>query len=391
MGYESYMFPSYIKSSVIGTVSLVLVFAALFDKGVRKIYCYIFPAVGLLINGLLSPTGFCLGMIAVASILLIPAIYEKKVNSLLKIGIVIISSIVIVIGLKAADRAKFFNSGFEDTLTKTYIDDIEKLTVFGYPDYWEFLEDEYGISGDEYENLKEYNVFYVLNRTKESMSFMHTLASEKKNFNGANLLSFFRTVPIRFIKIGYTFLYVIIGFVFMMSNDKKKNIVVTITTSYIFIVYCIAFFFYAWHNKITDMIAFLPAVYVLLINLPVVDELKNKELVLYLSLMGVILYNNFSDKIVTEIDTKDLNKYIEDVVADESVTAVINFNDLYRNRSPYSTFIPHLLDKDNLVISNGYYTVFAEYNDYQFVVHKNEELLLNGHEEISFTSFVMCE
>ena len=125
----------------------------------------------------------------------------------------------------------------------------------------------------------------------------------------------------------------------MISNHKYRGRYVWMMIGYLFIVYGIAYFNYAWDNKIIQMVAFLPATYFLLMNMSIASELENKDLILYLVLMSVILYNNFSDKIVTSVGNDDLDDFFEEMLADEEKIAVFNLNGFYRGRSPYEPYI----------------------------------------------------
>ena len=159
---------------------------------------------------------------------------------------------------------------------------------------------------------------------------------------------------------------------------------------YLFIVYGIAYFNYAWDNKIIQMLAFLPATYFLLTNMPIASELENKDLILYLVLISVVLYNNFSDKIITSVETDDLSDYFEEMVADESKTAVFDLNGFYRGRSPYEPYIEGWIEEDNLILIDGYYTLFPEFNNYQYFSHLGEWIVHNGTTDVNMNIYLVC-
>ena len=391
VGYECYMFPSYIKSSVVGTFTMMMVLSRLIGADDNRRRKFILPAAGLLFNSLLSFTGFKLGLIAGLFIVIFKIFFENYKRKVLFLTELFLVLLAIIFSVHVLDRDIFLKHSDEDKYVYEYIDDVEKLIVLGYPSYDESLLEEYNINTANYKIMSTYNDFYVKDRTKNSMSFIHTLANRKLEFNKDNVLNYFRTVPIRMIKVGYSFLFLIVSFTFLSSNYAKKKTVIWMMVAYIFTVYGIAYFSYAWGNKITQMVAFLPAVYYLLIVMPKADELENKELLLYLSLMAVVLYNNFSDRIITSTSKNDLGEYIESMTADKSITAVVSLIGYSRGRSPYDSPEPELLSEANLALTNGYFSLFPEFGTKQYFSHEGEWLLLNGTGELNPDTYIVCE
>lgn len=391
VGYECYMFPSYIKSVVIGTFAVMMLLLHLVNTdGIKKVF-FIIPGIGLVFNSLFSFRGFILGLLSATVICLIHLlIVNRNKKRLLFICVFIFLTILITLGMHLFDRNAEFDVKSDENIIGEYIDDIEKLIVFGYPEYEKDYEDEYFLTEEKYRYLVAYNDFFTRERSAESIRFIHDLADSKIVFTGEKLLEFFRTIPIRMIKVGYTFLFIIIAFVFMISNHKYRGRYVWMMIGYLFIVYGIAYFNYAWDNKVIQMVAFLPATYFLLINMPIASEIENKDLILYLVLMSVILYNNFSDKIVTSVGNDDLNDFFEEMVADEEKTAVFDLNGFYRGRSPYEPYIEGWIEEDNLILIDGYYTLFPEFNNYQYFSHLGEWIVHNGTTDVNMNIYLVC-
>jgi len=394
IGYECYMFPSYIKSAIIGSFTVAISLKHMLDYSSGNIRKYVILAIGFLGYGFLSLRGTLYGFVGALVCVAIGLLLQEKKNIkrlLIWTGIVLIS-FGCLCGLRKADEALYAKESIEGKLTAEYIDDIEKLLVFGYPDYSNELGEKTGISADQYRRtFSSSNCFLVEERTIDSLSWIKEVSSERIMFKGETLLRFFRTVPIAQINVGYLYLFLVALLAFLASGYKNKRLVAYLTVGYCFVAYAIAYFNYAWDNRVTQLIVFLPVVYLLYTGMQSLKVVEHKELVAYLIVFGVVLYNRFGSQMVTTVTGGELAETVEEFYSDNNHYIAFNLNGYVRPYSPYKRFGEDLLDEKRLLVLNGYYMLFPEFNEKQYFAHSIGELWYDGETPIYIPDFYVVE
>ena len=391
VGYECYMYPSYMKSSIICAFAMTVAALHIYRRE-KDILYYLIPSIGLFIAGLLSIKSMIIGLICGIVISALQLLINKKCSKeLLAPTIGIVASLLVVLVFYGADRYVYTKDGEEGELILEYRGDIEKLTVFGYPKYSEKFDEELGINANQYKYMYSGDEYLVKNRSKESLSFLKVLADEKISFNGEHLLEFFRTVPIRTIKVGYLYLFIIAIYTFNISKDKKqKEIIIILSIIYILISYGILYFNYAWDNRVAQMIAFLPVIYWILSNSDDSIDISPKEFVVYLMVLGVVLYNNFSNHIVTTNPSSTIQEWIESTVREDK-TEVLNINSMLKSYSIYTPYDAKVSADDRIITMNGNCCIFPQYNLVQYFDCVPGTVLYLGDGELNLDNYKIIE
>ena len=391
VGYECYMYPSYMKSAIICAFAMIAAAIHIYRKN-KDILYYLIPSIGLFIAGLLSIKGMLIGLICGLIISAVQLFINREYDRrLIAPAIAIVASFLVVLVFYAADRYVYTKDGDEGELILEYRGDIEKLTVFGYPKYSERFDEELGINANQYNYMYSGDEYLVKNRSKESLSFLKVLADEKISFSGEHLLEFFRTVPIRTIKVGYLYLLIIAIYTFNIGKDKKKKeIIITLSIIYILISYGVLYFNYAWDNRVAQMIAFLPVIFWILSNSDDGIEISAKEYVIYLMVLGVVLYNNFSNHIVTTKPNRTIGEWIEATVREDK-TEVLNINAMLKNYSIYTPYDAKITVDDRIITMNGNCCIFPQYNLVQYFDCVPGTVLYLGDGELNLDNYKIIE
>lgn len=391
VGYECYMYPSYMKSAIICAFAMIAAAIHIYRKN-KDILYYLIPSIGLFIAGLLSIKGMLIGLICGLIISAVQLFINREYDRrLIAPAIAIVASFLVVLVFYAADRYVYTKDGDEGELILEYRGDIEKLTVFGYPKYSERFDEELGINANQYNYMYSGDEYLVKNRSKESLSFLKVLADEKISFSGEHLLEFFRTVPIRTIKVGYLYLLIIAIYTFNIGKDKKKKeIIITLSIIYILISYGVLYFNYAWDNRVAQMIAFLPVIFWILSNSDDGIEISAKEYVIYLMVLGVVLYNNFSNHIVTTKPNRTIGEWIEATVREDK-TEVLNINAMLKSYSIYTPYDAKITVDDRIITMNGNCCIFPQYNLVQYFDCVPGTVLYLGDGELNLDNYKIIE
>ncbi len=391
VGYECYMYPSYMKSAIICAFAMIAAAIHIYRKN-KDILYYLIPSICLFIAGLLSIKGMLIGLICGLIISAVQLFINREYDRrLIAPSIAIVASFLVVLVFYAADRYVYTKDGDDGELILEYRGDIEKLTVFGYPKYSERFDEELGINANQYNYMYSGDEYLVKNRSKESLSFLKVLADEKISFSGEHLLEFFRTVPIRTIKVGYLYLLIIAIYTFNIGKDKKKKeIIITLSIIYILISYGVLYFNYAWDNRVAQMIAFLPVIFWILSNSDDGIEISAKEYVIYLMVLGVVLYNNFSNHIVTTKPNRTIGEWIEATVREDK-TEVLNINAMLKNYSIYTPYDEKITVDDRIITMNGNCCIFPQYNLVQYFDCVPGTVLYLGDGELNLDNYKIIE
>lgn len=373
VGYECYMCPGYMKSAIILVLSMSVIVLAYALSDEKKINSFFLPLLGLVIAGLLTKRGFLLGLIMGMFVFIthlsLHRLWNKR-TCLSMLTFVTATGIVFSLWL-INDKVFYKNDNLDWNVALTVDDSLEKLDVLGYPDYNEDWQESIGISEDHYNEIKN-GKYYIIN--PDNMTILNEIAAQTREFTPENTLKFFRTVPVRWIKVWVTYLWIFSAFLFWQSKSDKKELITGICVAYIFIVYYFAYMLYAWDNRIIQLVAFIPSAFLLLINAHEIRSVDSRELIVILILAGVVMYNNFSGYIVTSVNQTEMSEQLEEYYSYGGVCA-LDLNAMLKGYSAYKPYDMNLLKySGGVLIMNGQYGIYPTYVNYMLYMVPTEEV-----------------
>ena len=378
VGYECYMFPSYMKSAFVLAFATMIFFYHIYLYYNNSIRLYLFSIILLVFASMLSITGVVLAAISGSVVILIQLIIKVEFSKQLwKLVVTIIIAMVAMQSLHLFDNNFYLQSDIDESLILEYRDDIEKLIVFGYPTSDDELLNELGINESQYSGMTDYGRFYVADISSDSFNMLHKLADKNVQFNVENVLKYFRTVPVRQIKVGYLYLLIIIAFLMFCSQTRRKKVYIISSVIFLIIAGLIAYMNYAWDSRMTQMVVYLPLCYLLLANLKRIDGISRRDLIIGLIILGVFLYNNFSDQIVTKVkDADDMMEFVQEMDNDVPILAM-DLNNILKEYSAYAVFPDSLLYGFDCIVNNGEYALYPIMEQYMYSSHMDETIMFD--------------
>lgn len=357
-GYECYIRISYIKTSAILCVAAIYLLFYLTEKGIESVFWSIAVALGLLASSMVSWTGFLFtGGISLLCLASYICIREPKKLLNKQMGIILAVSIIGSIGVRILDNQTYkVADEWKDALR--YRSAIEKVSVFGAAEYSDDFFETLGIEEGQYNYLV--NGIYVSNNQK-GLGLLQKVSKINKELSAESILDFFRMVPIRLFRVGMFFCFVLLwGFsYFSKKKDKKKNLI--ICTGILFVSYIILYMTNAWDNASAGVLTFLPLCMSALMNCKDVETQETNYIAVYLMVLGLVMYNNFSHMLNTVVGQEDVQVALEGKMG--GGLYAVDLNGLLKGYSAYVVYPEGLIDQEKLKLVNGNYAIFPGYDD----------------------------
>lgn len=364
VGYECYICPSYMKSSLLLCFSMLQILFSWEQFKKKTIVKSVGIILGMLISGMISIVGFWIGVFVGFLVFAIQEIFRKQPRKRYFVVIIVsFISIVSVCLINGANWKVYANKEEQWKEMKEYRFAIEKLEVFGYPEYQENFVDDIGIEEENYTYLKEYDEFFSAGN--DGFDTLSLISKYKVPFNFSNVVKYFRIVPIRLVKVGLTYLLLVMCIALVESNEKDKKLRVAVAVLWVILMYMVAYIFNAWGARMTQMIVFVPVSFWIMSNLGDTFEIDVRESIAFLMVLGVVIYNNFSSDIITSVEERPMQELVAENVSTEYLSA-INLNDILGRYSAYEQYEPGLLRDLNIVVINGNYGIYTMYKDYTY-------------------------
>lgn len=364
VGYECYIYPSYMKSSLLLCFSMLQILISIEKFEKRNIVKLFGIIMGIILSGMISTVGFGIGVFMSFLVFIIQEIFRKQLGRrYICILIVSFISIVCVCLVNYANWKVYAGKEEQWQTMREYRFAIEKLEVFGYPEYQENFADDIGMEEEGYTYLKEYDEY--LSTGNDGFDTLSKISKYKVPFNFSNVIEYFRTVPIRLVKVGLMYLLLIMCIALVGSNEKDKKLKVAVAVLWVILLYMFAYIFNAWEARMTQMIVFVPVSFWIMSNLGDSFEIDVRESIAFLMVLGVVLYNNFSGDIITSVEEKTMQELVSENVSTDCLSA-INLNRILKQYSAYVPYEANLLSDKDIVIINGNYGIYKMYNDYMY-------------------------
>lgn len=370
-GYECYIKLSYIKTATIMCVSAFYLLFYLLEKGKKKFWIYfsimfLFIFSSMISWNMFKISGTICGIFCFVYFCINDPSKLKNITAIL----ILFIGLFICYSIRIYDNSYYLDKNEWSTALE-YRESIEKVAAFGAPEFSEEIGEELNIDYQLYNCLIKGNYISSGNRGLELIS---KIANLRKDITGYNLLRFFRTVPIRFLENSMFYCFMILGCACCFSAKKNKKIMFIINMSVVLCAYFISYIFNAWNNEIVNVIIFLPACVFVFMNCKKMHTENTNSIIIYLMILGLVLYENFSYKIVTTVEKEEMQIYLDKQERNDGLYAV-DLNELLKQYSAYVVYPTGLLERKNLRIINGNYSIIPGYEQLTNISY-NE--ILNG-------------
>lgn len=378
VGFECYIYPSYVKSSFILCFAMVLQIIKIAELNKKFLIKALGIIFGLILSGLLCKIGFLAGMITGMIYYLITNTYCRTFGKHCYLHLlVVLFSIAGIIGLWIVNDQAYAARTQNWDVVKEYRNAVEKIEIFGYPDYSEEIEENIGISEEKYNCMKYYDEYIAVGDI--GLDFVSKISKETLSWKLDNVIRYFRTVPVRWIKVGLAYLLLLACVFICQSDARHKKTKIFVATIWIFVFYMVAYMNCIWNSKVTHFMVFIPIAYWIMTGIGDEFDVSVKENVVFIMVLSVVLYNNFSDQFISSVQEKPMNEVFEQAIAEEGITA-LNMNNILRQYSAYEPYESGLLLGHNVLIANGAYQLFERFEPYMYKIELwDEPIMLNGY------------
>ena len=362
VGYECYIRPSYMKTSAILCIAGIFLLIASIEtakKKMKKVADIFISCAMVVFSSMFSWRVFTYTFVISIALILINRVIRKQ--RIVVTVYFILTSIALVLfsyGLYAVDASTY--AKHEDKVYGyEYKNSVEKVVMFGYPEYTNDIGKTMDISEHDY-NLAA-NVFYLCD-DDSAMSIVDEIASIRMNITPQNILYFFRTVPINILQNGLFYMVVMMA-VFMCWSKGRKNSLILLVSIVSTISYMAAYFNYSWNNSYMHFIIFVPAACLLLMQQEKIAHIDYKNMMIWLVVFAVVLYNKFSNMIVTSVEQSDMEEKLYQNVTEETTVCCVDISNFLKNYSIFERYPEGLLADNNVILLDGFYSIYSMFDD----------------------------
>ena len=199
IGYECYVEPNYMKTSVLLCVSAAYLLLDAYESNAKS------KLIGVVLLALLSSM-ICFSAFVVSAIIGFGIVCGyclfKKCNKTWMIAIAATVAFVLVLatGAKMFDTAMYTRNQRERDLS--YRDSMEKLFGYGVPEYSEDMLRKYGLDDVHYKSISQ-GLFF--SNGDETLELLKEISEEKQMVSWDTFTKYFRTVPISLFQTGMAY------------------------------------------------------------------------------------------------------------------------------------------------------------------------------------------
>lgn len=368
VGYECYITPMYMKTTVlVSVVSVLWLLHAMTEsrKGIGScVWGVIFGAFGSLLSFPIFVATIAISLAGAFLYLLLTKFERKRLMlPLLSLGIMLLLSVLFY----WVDVRAYTTDGEWQAMGQQRRQ-LEQLYVMGHPTFAD-MEDVLIENG--YVDLKKetYNQimqgFYY--NGVDYTGILQLTANERIEVSPVSVLEFFHTMPIKAFKTGMFYLWLIFAIVMAALRPNKKTAgILAISVVLFWIPYFAQYFSYGCNAQWMGMIAYLPSVFFLLWFMPPLELLseENRYVVVYLSLTGLILYYIFSGAFIGKVqDAKEIGDAVALQHEETQCAHLMDMLSYFKNFSIYAPY-PKQVDAANIYMVNGIYQWVPNYRNY---------------------------
>lgn len=371
IGYECYISPNYMKTaSLLCAAAVYLLYYNLRQERHKKLY-HIMTAFLAIMSSLVCFSIFVLvGILSLLSVIIFYLFSDHNIQWLKKCWILLLTIVVLAITFDVIDT-QFYKLNDEWSQSAKYRNSVEKMLGYGSADYSKEVGIELGMSEAEYQLLIN-GIFVDLE--EPALKLLENISGQYKEFSFNTISRFFKTVPIRAFKTGMFYCWLVLLFILFLFGTNKRKLTFLISLGLLCVVYLILYFLNAWEYHWMSVAVFLP---ICIIVLMAMEDLKvfGKEYIwIYLGILGIILYDNFSSVLNTSVrDKMEMVQYFEEISANEEAAYMIDAEHFLKQFSAFCVYPKGFAKLENLYSLNGVYQTIGGFGQTGFVQYLDKE------------------
>ena len=389
MGFECYMRPSYLKTAaLLAGAGIYLLFYVLSSDKLfvfRSILVILELTIASMISWrstIISATITGIGMLL---LMLQRDLRDfKKVVFWIQLSVVIVASVVLGLCLKKYDDSQYRDEQYQSA--SAYRSSVERISGFGSVTYTDELLDELGLD-------KETHFYHIVNgvyitKDNKALDITNKLAGMKKEIDGENILTFFRTVPISFFYIGMFYCWIILFVFIAVSQKKNKKRLLIVSALQLILSILVLYFMNLWGRQPAEMVALMPLCLPLFMACDDITFEDAKTVGVYLLVVSVILYGKFSYCVVTNVTentmAEELDEYYlydeekvskkDRLKARELIAGIdsngnevqydnrvhlVNLNEFLKRFPAFTVYPSKLCERRPMIVANGAYGMYS--------------------------------
>lgn len=356
-GYECYMLLTYFKTAAILVTAACYLLYYILMEDKHNIVLHALVVAAAVLAGMISWRAALLcGMVGLLGI--VAAVAWRAPGHLKNVRWVVVLLLILVgsFVLKELDN-RVYERDPGQFVTLVYRDAAEKVGGFGAGSYDDDIRLELGLSKSQYSHLVK-GVF--TSDQLQALPKLQAIAAMKRQVNAESLLQFFRLVPIRFIKVGSFYCFVILWVFAMQREGEKKKRALFLSIGLLLATYLVLFMLHAWERQVVGALVFLPLCLMALLCCEDIVLQDVKTPLCYLAITGMVLYMNFSDQVVTGTADTPMETYMENNTVAVGLN-VMDINKHLRKHSVFEVYTPGIVNRNDLLIINGIYSILPNY------------------------------
>lgn len=356
-GYECYITPSYLKTAVILCVAAGYWFYRMLVSEKRTIFQWVILLILLILSSMVSFSAFIITFILeMISLIIYFFGTNYRVCITKKEVLILVGGIALILGLEIFDSYIYISN--ESWIEcGHYRGSVEKILAYGSMEYDDTIRETYDLNEIQY-NLLRQGLF--ADGAVNKYDLIQKLSLEHQGLKWNTISRFFKSVPIRFFKMGMFYYWLVLIFMLLFSSIEGKRKVILLSLGSIFVIYFVMFLFYADKMQWIGLLVFLPisSACQLMVNKTEIKDYKTTGV--YLAVSSVVLYTIFSSQLVTSASEDDIAQVAQDV--QENGVYVIDIDAYLRKFSIFQAYpVDSFLVSDQIYFINGIYSMALGY------------------------------
>ncbi len=185
--------------------------------------------------------------------------------------------------------------------------------------------------------------------------------------NGQNILKFFRTVPIRMFQYALFFCCVILVALAYLSVSGRKNRRILVMPVLLWLAsYLILYFGNAWSGSVVRLLVLLPICALAMLQYEEIPVRYVRSLAAFTCIFALIMYTSFHSKLVTSVVTDSIEEDYMSRWESDKVYAIDALSYL-KQFSIFQVYPERVFDMDNISIVDGIYRDVRGFENHIFV------------------------
>ncbi len=354
LGTECYLLPTYVKTAAVMAFAAFFLLAEMIESGNCSIMRALWAILLSIVGGMISwKTYIFVAVLAAMEFVHFSVKRRLEKKNVLSATLILLFALVCVAISAEIDNKAYNNDYWEDAYS--YRHNVEKLYSFGTPDYEDLdktLLSE-SISEESYDLIRR-GIFMP---SEETLLLLDDITDAGQEMTIGTIFAFVRRTFGRMPSTGMFYLWFILSYFFFAYKRERWAKVFSLSV----LISLVGMYYLYIHNAMGTswmlMIALLPLIYYLLLELEAVECGDEKEIVVYLLVIGVILYNRFGTTLRMSVPDSSAK---EDITASK-IVRLIDYNQFMMQYSVFDVYPGELKKGDAVVSVNGVYGLCGEY------------------------------